>query len=125
MYYSKKKYEKALERYTNLQKQSKEYQLGISLDYETHDNMTGYQVRDVYKEQFGEPVDGSSEWKDFLEGTYDRVYLDANDKFLELGLNDFVKQLKSLLEQYDVDISFGCGCCDAGISCGDLEFKID
>lgn len=38
-------------------------------------------------------------------------------------LREFAKDLDELLEKYpSVSMWFGCGCCSAGIECGDVEY---
>ena len=117
MYYKKEKYEAAFLRFSKLEEQSPHYQLGFELGDD------GYTQQ--YTEKFGEPVMGSVEWNDFLDGAYDKGYILSYDKYLEYNLTEFQKELKVLMDKYDVNISFGYGCCDAGIYCKGLDFEIE
>jgi hypothetical protein len=67
---------------------------------------------------FGCPI-----WHQFYTGYSDKMDIISYQKYKELNLDKFNKELNLLLKKYNVNINFGCGCCGAGMNCGELEFS--
>lgn len=112
--FSKKDYEIVLLRQQN--EQSEHYKFGFENPEFDYNN---------FEEKFGKAVGGSFPWTDFLCGERDKKTLLAKQKYDEYKIEEFKSKLKILMEEYNINIGFGCGCCDAGIGCKDLDFDLE
>jgi hypothetical protein len=117
MHYNEKQYKRALVNY----KENKNDEVYLDgFNYEGDDPDTEFHKKYTWTTQVACPV-----WGKFYSGYCNKQTILAREKFQELNLDEFRLELQELLDNYNVSISFGCGCCGAGMDCDGLEFSLE
>ncbi len=62
-----------------------------------------------------------AEWTAFAQGVQSVLAEVALEKRVEYKVEELLTKLRALCIEYDASISFGCGCCGAGLMVKDLE----
>lgn len=94
---------------------------------ETEEYKLGFELGSMedYKKKFGEPVGGSISWVNFMDGQLAKKQIIRVQKYSEYKLDEFLVKLRKLCAEYSVSFHFGCGCCDSGARCKDLDFSFE